>query len=93
MGAGRRRARVLSPIFAGLTALPAIVLYPVVAWTGIGPVSKIIYATAAGFFRLRLQRYPASAPSISVMLSSPARWARPVFGSSARSCSAWRFRR
>jgi NitT/TauT family transport system permease protein len=55
VGAGRRRARVFSPIFAGLIALPLIVLYPVVvAWTGIGPVSKIIYATAAGFFPIVL---------------------------------------
>ncbi len=55
VGASRRRARVFSPIFSGLIALPLIVLYPVVvAWTGIGPVSKIIYAAAAGFFPIAL---------------------------------------
>jgi NitT/TauT family transport system permease protein len=55
VGAGRRRARVFSPIFSGLIALPLIVLYPVVvAWTGIGPISKIIYAAAAGLFPIAL---------------------------------------
>ena len=38
-----------------LIALPLIVLYPVVvAWTGIGPISKIVYAAAAGFFPIAL---------------------------------------
>jgi NitT/TauT family transport system permease protein len=55
VGAGRRRARVFSPIFSGLIALPLIVIYPVVvAWTGIGPISKIVYGAAAGFFPIAL---------------------------------------
>jgi NitT/TauT family transport system permease protein len=42
-------------VFSALIALPLIVLYPVVvAWTGIGPISKVIYAGLAGFFPIAL---------------------------------------
>lgn len=55
VGANSRSSRVLSPLFSGLIALPLIVLYPVVvAWTGIGPISKIVYAAAAGLFPIAL---------------------------------------
>ena len=46
---------MFSPVFSALIALPLIVLYPVVvAWTGIGPISKVIYAALAGFFPIAL---------------------------------------
>ena len=38
-----------------MIALPLVVLYPVlVAWLGIGAVSKIAYGAAAGFFPVAL---------------------------------------
>jgi NitT/TauT family transport system permease protein len=55
VGAHTRSSRVFSPVFSALIALPLIVLYPVVvAWTGIGPISKVIYAALAGFFPIAL---------------------------------------
>ncbi|HVY59822.1 MAG TPA: ABC transporter permease subunit [Xanthobacteraceae bacterium] len=55
VGANLRSSLVFSPIFSALIAVPLVVLYPViVAWTGIGPVSKIIYGAAAGFFPIAL---------------------------------------
>ncbi|HEY2186004.1 MAG TPA: ABC transporter permease subunit, partial [Xanthobacteraceae bacterium] len=55
VGANSRSSRIFSPLFSGLIALPLIVLYPVVvAWTGIGPISKIVYAAAAGLFPIAL---------------------------------------
>jgi NitT/TauT family transport system permease protein len=55
VGAHLRSALVFSPIFSAVIAVPLVVLYPVVvAWTGIGPVSKIVYGAAAGFFPIAL---------------------------------------
>jgi NitT/TauT family transport system permease protein len=55
LGASRQSALCLSPVLSSIIALPLVVLYPViVAWTGIGPMSKIIYGAAAGFFPIAL---------------------------------------
>lgn len=54
-GAGRKRALVVSPLLSAMIAAPLVVLYPViVAWTGIGPLSKIVYGAATGFFPIAL---------------------------------------
>jgi NitT/TauT family transport system permease protein/taurine transport system permease protein len=51
LGATRRGVLSMAPVLSAAIAVPLVVLYPViVAWTGIGPQSKIIYGAAAGFF-------------------------------------------
>ena len=58
-------------------ALPLIVLYPVVvAWTGIGPISKVIYAAARRILPIALATCPAFAPSIFATRSLRGRWAQ-----------------
>jgi NitT/TauT family transport system permease protein/taurine transport system permease protein len=43
--------RLLLPVFSSLYAIPIVVLYPVfTAWFGIGPESKIAFASVYGFF-------------------------------------------
>ncbi|HTK13219.1 MAG TPA: ABC transporter permease subunit [Xanthobacteraceae bacterium] len=55
VGGSIRSTMVFSPIFSAMIAVPLVVLYPViVAWTGIGPTSKIVYGAAAGFFPIAL---------------------------------------
>lgn len=54
-GIGRRSALVVSPLLSAFIAAPLVVFYPViVAWTGIGPESKIVYAALTGFFPIAL---------------------------------------
>jgi NitT/TauT family transport system permease protein len=80
VGASTRSSRVFSPVFSALIALPLIVLYPVVvAWTGIGPISKVIYSStppSPDSSPLRSRPCPASAPSIFAMRSLRERWGR-----------------
>ena len=48
-------ALVAAPILSAVIALPLVVLYPVlVATLGIGPISKIVYGAAGGFFPVAL---------------------------------------
>lgn len=55
IGAAPLPGLVFAPVLSGVIALPLIVLYPVlVAWLGIGVVSKIAYGAAAGFFPVAL---------------------------------------
>ena len=55
IGAAPLPALVVAPMLSGVIALPLVVLYPVlVAWLGIGVVSKIAYGAAAGFFPVAL---------------------------------------
>jgi len=43
--------RVAQPLASGLFAVPLVILYPMfMAWFGIGPQSKIIFASLYGFF-------------------------------------------
>lgn len=43
------------PIFSAMIAIPLVVLYPIlVAWLGIGTVSKVVYGAAVGFFPIAL---------------------------------------
>ena len=55
IGARATSALIISPLLSAMIAVPLVVLYPViVAWTGIGPTSKIIYGAATGFFPIAL---------------------------------------
>jgi NitT/TauT family transport system permease protein/taurine transport system permease protein len=55
IGAAPLPSLIVAPILSGVIALPLIVLYPVlVAWLGIGTLSKIAYGAAAGFFPVAL---------------------------------------
>jgi NitT/TauT family transport system permease protein len=55
IGASPLPALIFAPILSGVIALPLVVLYPVlVAWLGIGMVSKIAYGAAGGFFPVAL---------------------------------------
>jgi NitT/TauT family transport system permease protein/taurine transport system permease protein len=55
IGAAPLPGLIFAPVFSGVIALPLIVLYPVlIAWLGIGMVSKIAYGAAAGFFPVAL---------------------------------------
>jgi NitT/TauT family transport system permease protein len=55
IGAAPLPGLILAPLLSGVIALPLIVLYPVlVAWLGIGIMSKIAYGAAAGFFPVAL---------------------------------------
>jgi NitT/TauT family transport system permease protein len=55
IGAAPLPGLIFAPVLSGVIALPLIVLYPVmVAWLGIGVMSKIAYGAAAGFFPVAL---------------------------------------
>jgi NitT/TauT family transport system permease protein len=55
VGASPLAALTLTPILSAAISVPLVVLYPVmVAWVGIGPVSKVIYGAAMGFFPIAL---------------------------------------
>ncbi len=55
LGLTRFTSVLMAPVLSGIIALPLVVLYPAfVAWLGIGPLSKIVYGAAAGFFPIAL---------------------------------------
>lgn len=55
VGASPLLGLTLMPILSAIISIPLVVLYPVVvAWLGIGPVSKIVYGAAMGFFPIAL---------------------------------------
>ncbi|MEC5383317.1 ABC transporter permease [Aurantimonas sp. C2-6-R+9] len=50
LGASLPAGRLLLPVMSGLFAVPLVVLYPLfTAWFGIGPESKIVFASVYGF--------------------------------------------
>lgn len=50
VGSAAATRRIALPIFSGLFAVPLVILYPLfTAWFGIGPESKIIFASVYGF--------------------------------------------
>ena len=54
-GLARFTSILVAPLLSAVIALPLVVLYPAfVAWLGIGPLSKIAYGAAAGFFPVAL---------------------------------------
>lgn len=54
-GASPLLGLTLLPILSALISVPLVVLYPViVAWAGIGPVSKVVFGVAMGVFPIAL---------------------------------------
>ena len=50
IGGAATARRIALPVFSGLFAVPLVILYPLfTAWFGIGPESKIIFASVYGF--------------------------------------------
>lgn len=50
LGAAASARQVMLPVFSGLFAVPLVVLYPLfTVWFGIGPESKIAFASVYGF--------------------------------------------
>jgi NitT/TauT family transport system permease protein len=48
-------ARLCPPVFSALMAIPLVILYPVlIAWLGLGPVSKIVFGALSGVFPIAL---------------------------------------
>ena len=46
---------IFSPILSGLIAVPFVIVYPlIIAWVGIGPQSKIVFAILMGVFPIML---------------------------------------
>ena len=46
---------IFSPILSGLIAVPFVIVYPlIIAWVGIGPQSKIVFAILMGIFPIML---------------------------------------
>jgi NitT/TauT family transport system permease protein/taurine transport system permease protein len=51
VGAVAGARKLLLPVFSSLYAVPIVVLYPVfTAWLGVGPESKVAFASIYGFF-------------------------------------------
>lgn len=99
-GANKCRTLCVTPLISAMIAVPLVVLYPViVAWAGIGPISKIIYGAAAGFFPMTLsvingvngidQRYVVMARAmgasrLTILIDIYARFALPSIMSGLR---------
>ena len=48
-------AAATAPVLSSLFAIPLIILYPLLmAWLGIGPVSKVVFGVLSGFFPIAL---------------------------------------
>lgn len=55
LGSVRLLGGIFSPILSGLIAVPFVVIYPLlIAWVGIGPQSKIVFAILMGIFPIML---------------------------------------
>ena len=55
LGASHLASRIAAPILSSLIALPLVILYPLLmAWTGMGPQSKIIFGVLSGIFPIAL---------------------------------------
>ena len=54
-GSSRRLAAATAPVLSSLFAIPLIIIYPLLmAWLGIGPVSKVVFGVLSGFFPIAL---------------------------------------
>ena len=54
-GASRGLARVSAPILSAMIAIPLVILYPlIIAWLGLGPVSKVVFGVLSGIFPIAL---------------------------------------
>jgi NitT/TauT family transport system permease protein len=48
-------SRLCPPVFSTFMAIPLVILYPVlIAWLGLGPVSKIVFGALSGVFPIAL---------------------------------------
>ncbi|HKN08772.1 MAG TPA: ABC transporter permease subunit [Pseudomonadota bacterium] len=55
VGSSRVLAAATAPVLSSIFAIPLIVLYPLLmAWLGIGPLSKIVFGAFSGFFPIAL---------------------------------------
>jgi len=88
VGSSHTLAAATAPLLSSIFAIPLIVLYPLLmAWLGIGPLSKIVFGVLSGFFPIALntidgvraieQRYLVFARSIGA--TSLQTYARIVF--------------
>jgi NitT/TauT family transport system permease protein len=55
VGSSRLLAAATAPVLSSIFAIPLIVLYPLLmAWLGIGPLSKVVFGAFSGFFPIVL---------------------------------------
>jgi NitT/TauT family transport system permease protein len=55
VGSSHRLAAATAPVLSSIFAIPLIILYPLLmAWLGIGPLSKIVFGAFSGFFPIAL---------------------------------------
>ena len=55
VGSSRVLAAATAPVLSSIFAIPLIALYPLLmAWLGIGPLSKIVFGAFSGFFPIAL---------------------------------------
>jgi NitT/TauT family transport system permease protein/taurine transport system permease protein len=54
-GSSHSLASATAPVLSSIFAVPLIILYPLLmAWLGIGPLSKVVFAVLSGFFPVAL---------------------------------------
>jgi NitT/TauT family transport system permease protein/taurine transport system permease protein len=55
VGSSYRVAAATAPVLSSIFAIPLIILYPLLmAWLGVGPLSKVVFGVLAGFFPIAL---------------------------------------
>jgi NitT/TauT family transport system permease protein len=55
VGSSHALAAATAPVLSSIFAIPLIILYPLLmAWLGIGPLSKVVFAVLSGFFPIAL---------------------------------------
>jgi NitT/TauT family transport system permease protein/taurine transport system permease protein len=55
VGSSHTLASATTPVLSSIFAVPLIILYPLLmAWLGIGPLSKVVFAVLSGFFPVAL---------------------------------------
>jgi NitT/TauT family transport system permease protein len=55
VGSSHALASATAPVLSSIFAIPLIILYPLLmAWLGIGPLSKVVFAVLSGFFPIAL---------------------------------------
>jgi NitT/TauT family transport system permease protein/taurine transport system permease protein len=54
-GSSYRLAAATAPVLSSIFAIPLIIIYPLLmAWLGIGPLSKVVFGVLSGFFPIAL---------------------------------------
>jgi NitT/TauT family transport system permease protein/taurine transport system permease protein len=55
VGSSQALSAATTPVLSSIFAIPLIILYPLLmAWLGIGPLSKVVFAVLSGFFPIAL---------------------------------------